>query len=180
MIELNLFPLFYEIENFENYIIFNNGKIFSRRSNKFLKEIDNGRGYQFVNLYNENGRHVIYIAHIVAEHFIENTENKNEVDHIDRNRSNNHYTNLRWVSHQENNLNKNKQKNNKSGFIGVYLENKYHRYQASFQKDGKQIRKYFSFQKDNKIDREAKLKEACEWRNQMTNENYDKNYFNGI
>jgi hypothetical protein len=176
---LNLFPLFYEIENFENYIIFNNGKIFSRKSNKFLKAGINRDGYQFVNLCNENGRHAFTISRLVAEHFIENTENKTEVDHINQNKLNNHYTNLRWCSHQENCLNRNKFKNNKSGFIGVYLENKYHRWRADFYKNGKRIRKNFSFQKNNETNKEEKFREACEWRQQKTNENYDKKYFNG-
>jgi hypothetical protein len=34
--------------------------------------------------------------------FVDNPENKPEIDHIDGNPLNNHYTNLRWVTHSEN------------------------------------------------------------------------------
>jgi len=45
----------------------------------------------------------LYSVHIlVAQHFIPNPENKKEVNHIDRNRGNNHIDNLEWVSPREN------------------------------------------------------------------------------
>lgn len=45
-----------------------------------------------------------YLVHrAVAECFIENTDNKKCVDHIDDNKLNNNVTNLRWVTHYENN-----------------------------------------------------------------------------
>ncbi|MEY3038556.1 MAG: hypothetical protein RL143_1123 [Pseudomonadota bacterium] len=39
---------------------------------------------------------------LVAEAFVPNPYNHTEIDHIDRNKINNHYTNLRWVSRFEN------------------------------------------------------------------------------
>lgn len=48
-----------------------------------------------------------YSVHrLVAETFIPNPENKPEVDHIDRNPSNNNVSNLRWVTVRENNNNR--------------------------------------------------------------------------
>jgi len=51
-----------------------------------------------------------YLLHkIIAELFIPNDNNDfNQIDHIDRNKLNNHYTNLRWVNSSINNLNRNK------------------------------------------------------------------------
>jgi hypothetical protein len=170
---------FYEYPLFENYLVYNDGRVYSKRSRKFLKAGIDRNGYQYVILCNENGRCNIKISRLVADHFVENENNENEVDHIDRNKLNNHFTNLRWVSSSENNLNKNKRKDNKTGFIGVCLNEKKHYWQASFCKDGKQIRKCFTFKKDNEIDKEEKFKQATNWRKHMTDENYDKNYFNG-
>lgn len=48
-----------------------------------------------------------YLVHrLVAETFIPNISNKLEVDHIDRNKTNNQVSNLRWVNHIENNCNR--------------------------------------------------------------------------
>lgn len=43
-----------------------------------------------------------FIHRLVAEKFIPNPEGKEMVDHIDGNRTNNHFSNLRWVSAEEN------------------------------------------------------------------------------
>lgn len=64
---------------------------------------DNGRGYLYTNIYGTTK----LIHRLVAECFIPNPNNLREVDHIDRDKQNNHYTNLRWVSSSTNNKNKN-------------------------------------------------------------------------
>ena len=43
-----------------------------------------------------------YVHRLVAEAFIPNPNNLSDVDHIDCNKSNNHVSNLRWVSREEN------------------------------------------------------------------------------
>ena len=47
-----------------------------------------------------------YIHRLMAEVFLEKDNNKNFVDHIDRNKKNNNIGNLRWVSRTENNKNR--------------------------------------------------------------------------
>ena len=64
------------------------------------------------------------IHRVVASLFLPSpTDEKTEVDHIDRNKLNNHASNLRWVSRSVNQLNKNKttkpHKNNKLGELYI-------------------------------------------------------------
>jgi hypothetical protein len=59
-----------------------------------------------ISIRDENGNYVKQIKknihQLVAEVFVENPYGYTEIDHIDRNNRNNHYTNLRWVSREEN------------------------------------------------------------------------------
>ena len=74
-----------------------------KKSNGFeLKESINQRGYYSVSL---NRRH--YLKHrIIAKQFIKNPNNYNCVDHINRNKTDNHISNLKWASHSINSRNK--------------------------------------------------------------------------
>jgi hypothetical protein len=54
-----------------------------------------------------NGKISTYSVHrLVAKAFLPNPDNLVQVDHIDRNRHNNHVSNLRWVSHSCNQQNR--------------------------------------------------------------------------
>jgi hypothetical protein len=58
-----------------------------------------------ITLNNQNGYNMCnrcYHHRIIAQQFIPNPNNLPEIDHIDRNRQNNHLENLRWVSRREN------------------------------------------------------------------------------
>jgi hypothetical protein len=59
---------------------------------------------------------------VLMSRLIMNAPEEMEVDHIDRNPLNNTKYNLRIVTHQQNNFNKPKNKNNTSGFKGVYFD----------------------------------------------------------
>ena len=62
----------------------------------------NHKGYYVVTLCKDGKRAQKFIHRIVAETFIQNTDNKPQVDHIDGDKKNNYVGNLRWVSNKEN------------------------------------------------------------------------------
>jgi hypothetical protein len=62
----------------------------------------NDNGYIRVYIYNKT----FALHRLIALAFIENTENKEQVNHIDGNKLNNSVENLEWVSNQENQIHK--------------------------------------------------------------------------
>ena len=91
-----------EIKGYENYLIYNDGKVYSLLTNKILKPNDNQNGYLYVNLCKNNKSKSKFIHRLVAEHYIENLNNNLHVDHINRNRTDNRVENLRWVTRHQN------------------------------------------------------------------------------
>lgn len=125
-----------DVKGFEGkYKVSNLGRVKSLNVNKFnpfinktniiyrekiLKPINNGNGYLQVQYhYNEGNkkrRKVLYIHRLVAEAFIPNPENKKEVDHINREKSDNRVENLRWSTRSENDSNRDPIKTHKPHF----------------------------------------------------------------
>jgi hypothetical protein len=64
------------------------------------------------------------------------TDPKIEVDHIDHNQVNNRKYNLRTCSHNDNMKNQKKQKNNTSGYAGVYFIKDAQKFLALIEHDG--------------------------------------------
>lgn len=82
------------------YLISENGDVYSIISDKHLKSSVDKDGYFRVSLLNKT----MSIHRLVAFHYVPNPNNHPVVDHIDGNKQNNHYTNLEWVTVQENTL----------------------------------------------------------------------------
>lgn len=93
------------LPQYPNYRIYSNGQIFTEKNEIYLKPINNGNGYYFVNLWISGVQHSRYIHRLVAEAFIPNTENFKYVDHINRDKSNNSFENLRWTTASNNTTN---------------------------------------------------------------------------
>lgn len=110
-----------EIQGYPNYLIYDDGRVFSKKRRIFLSPGIDNLGYHRISVYKDCHRKNFQVHRLVAIHYIPNPENKKEIDHIDRNPSNNHVSNLRWATRSENNQNTIVQKNNRLGFKNIYF-----------------------------------------------------------
>ena len=90
-----------KIPNYPNYEISDHGRVRNINTNSVLKHKE-ARGYNKVALYNDGQRRDMSIHRLVAEVFVDNPYNKEEVNHIDGDKHNNHRTNLEWCSRSDN------------------------------------------------------------------------------
>lgn len=83
---------------YPDYLVDENGNIWSKKTNKFLKPGYTDTGYASVELFNEEGSKRLLIHRIVAVAFIPNPHNYPQVNHKDENKSNNNVNNLEWCT----------------------------------------------------------------------------------
>ncbi len=95
------------IDEFENYEVSNLGKVRNKTTGRILKPTCRG-GYQIIGLCKNSKGKTTPIHRLVALAFIPNPENKPQVNHIDKNRSNNIVSNLEWNTALENNTHRSK------------------------------------------------------------------------
>ena len=99
-----------KIKGFEDYIIYENGDIYSfkryKEGKKLKTTLSKTNGYYYICLRTKDQIRFNKTLHrLIAEAFIPNPDNKPCIDHIDRNRTNNKLSNLRWSTYIENNNN---------------------------------------------------------------------------
>ena len=88
-----------EINGYPNYLIYEDGRVWSKNYNRFLKPyLNNTNGYYQIGFFNNNKRKAFSIHRLIALHYIPNPNNYETVDHIDRDKQNNNINNLRWAS----------------------------------------------------------------------------------
>lgn len=90
------------IPGYENYEIYDTGKVYNTNTKQFLKGSVGENGYKYYRLSKNNSKKMFYGHRLVAEAFIENPDNLPVVNHIDGNKLNNNVDNLEWVSYSEN------------------------------------------------------------------------------
>ena len=85
------------IPNYSRYLVSESGEVWDTVQEKILTPNING-GYKCLNLHKDDGRKLLDKVHrLVAYTYLTKPENAvNYVVHIDTDRMNNHYTNLRW------------------------------------------------------------------------------------
>ena len=94
--ELKVDPSYEIAKDQYPYIIRKKGK------SKPIKASCNTTGYLQIRL----GGKMYCLHKVIAEQYLDNPNNYNEVDHIDHDKSNNRVENLRWCSKSENQRNK--------------------------------------------------------------------------
>jgi hypothetical protein len=99
----------YQVSNYGNIKSFHN-RYYKINPSGILKPVILNTGYLNVSLINKNKERKEHRIHrLVAEAFIPNIDSKPQVNHKDNNRQNNLYSNLEWVSCQENLIHAQKQ-----------------------------------------------------------------------
>lgn len=89
-------------------------------------------GYIVINIFNKR-----YFAHRLAWYYVHGYFPEHQIDHRDRDKSNNKFTNLRHVTQSCNIINRAVRPNNKSGITGVYYDKNRDMWVATIKKDNK-------------------------------------------
>jgi hypothetical protein len=95
---------------------------------------NHSKGYWVIGI---NGRQ--YLAHRLAWLYITGEWPSDQVDHINHDRSDNRWGNLREATNKINHQNRPMQKNNKSGFTGVFWEKAINKWRSQIKVGGKKI-----------------------------------------
>lgn len=82
----------------EDYEITEDGRVINKHTGRVLKGQPNGKGYLRVHI---DGK-LRFIHRMVAEKYVPNPDNLEQVNHKDGNKLNNCAENLEWVSNQQN------------------------------------------------------------------------------
>jgi len=89
------------------YYITEDGNVFNIHTKKYISIItrtNNKSSYsrRYVGLSINKQQKWYTVARLVAEYYVQNPDNKNQVNHIDGNPMNDHYSNLEWCTQSEN------------------------------------------------------------------------------
>ncbi len=84
--------------DYDKYVIVDDGRVFSKKTKKFLKPVKNANGHTYVT-FSETKRKKknFYIHTLVARLYLPNPDNLPTVNHINGIRDDNNVSNLKWV-----------------------------------------------------------------------------------
>ena len=125
------------INGYLNYEVSWLGRVRNATTGRILKARTSPHGYQRVDLYIDGKQKTHTIHQLVAREWVKNPGEKQCVDHIDGDRTNNHHENLRYATHAENARNKSKRANTTSKYYGVCFHKKANKWNAQIQIEGR-------------------------------------------
>lgn len=91
-----------KIKDFDDYMIDEQGNIFSIRKNKYLKQTVNKCGYCKVTLQKNKNKKMFSVHRLVAQAYLENYSDTLQVNHINGIKTDNRVENLEMVTAKEN------------------------------------------------------------------------------
>ena len=91
-----------QIPEFPEYDVSTSGQIWSRRKNRWMRQIPNPEGYKMVTLYGPNGRKGKSVHRLVLEVHSGPCPEGMQCRHLDGDKANNNISNLRWGTGVEN------------------------------------------------------------------------------
>lgn len=148
------------VAGFDAYDVYRSGKVWSRKSAKFLKQHPTPQGYPTVVLCKDGKKKTHTVHRLVSQAFHPNPEGLPCVDHIDHDRTNNNADNLRWVTHSTNSRNRCLSVTNTSGHQGVGFYKRKGTWRARWwDAAGKQRQKSFAEKEDAIAYRAARVAE---------------------
>ena len=138
-----------DIEGYERYSVSEYGDIWAHHLNRWLAPQDNGLGYLQIKLRSSltGKRKSFYVHRLVALHYLDTSSDSLDVNHKDCNKSNNHYSNLEWVTKSQNS--KHAYDNNRlkgyasKDYIPKQKENKKHAPKRKFEVSKEQLEHLF-------------------------------------
>ena len=132
-----------EIEGYNNYLIYEDGRVQNKKTKRYLKNKTNSNGYICLKVCKDGITKNLSIHRLIALHYIPNPDNKICVDHINRDRSDNRIDNLRWATHSENSQNRTITERNKLGIQNISYNKSKDSYRYRKEINGVKHSKYF-------------------------------------
>ena len=125
------------IDGYRNYQVSWWGRVRNTKTGRILKANPGSHGYLAVSLCKKGVVKAHCTHKLLAQEWVANTGKRKCVDHIDGNKLNNHWENLRWATRTENNRNRAKRANATSSYYGVSWSKTSNKWLAQISIEGK-------------------------------------------
>jgi len=104
-----------EVIGYPEYLIYEDGRIWSKLKKQDIKQYNDQDGYKLVGLRKKANEWDMKKVHrLLGQHFIPNPHNYQQIDHMNQITHDNRLSNLRWVSLSVQNINRRSNNNHRN------------------------------------------------------------------